>query len=102
MKDPAAGKLTALTFIHGREGQGELLKQALLELTAPTRSEDGVVAYDLYQSEAQPSEFVRYEVWRDSAALAAHKMSPALLASFERRKREGWMTEITLWKRIAD
>ena len=102
MKDLAAGKLTALTFIHGRAGQGEELKRALLELTAPTRAEPGAIAYDLYQSADRENEFVRYEVWQDGMALDAHKASPHLQASFERRKREGWTTEITLWKRVGE
>ena len=96
--DGAAVPLTAFTFVHGLPGQGEMLKQHLLSLTAPTRAEDGAIRYDLYQSVEHPDDFVRHEVWRDRQALEAHKLTPPLRASFERRQREGWTTEITLWR----
>jgi quinol monooxygenase YgiN len=102
LKRPATGALTAFTFIHGLTGQSEQLKQHLLSLTGPTLAEPGAVRYDLYQSEANPDEFLRFEVWRDAAALEAHKLRPHLRASFERRQREGWKTEITLWKPVAE
>jgi quinol monooxygenase YgiN/quercetin dioxygenase-like cupin family protein len=94
----AAPPLTAFTFVHGLPGQGEMLKQHLLSLTAPTRAEDGAIRYDLYQSVEHPDEFLRHEVWRDHQALEAHKLTPPLRASFERRQREGWSTAITLWR----
>jgi quinol monooxygenase YgiN len=72
----------------------------LLSLTAPTRAEPGNIAYDLYQSTTRKSEFMRFEVWRNPEALEAHKMTPHLKTSFERRKSKGWTTEITLWKRV--
>lgn len=96
--DPEPGALTAFTFIHGLPGQAEGLKQHLLSLSAPTRAEDGAITYDLYQSVEHPDEFLRHEVWRDRPALEAHKASPPLRASFLRRQREGWTTEITLWR----
>jgi quinol monooxygenase YgiN/quercetin dioxygenase-like cupin family protein len=96
--DGAAEPLTAFTFVHGLPRQGEMLKQHLLSLTAPTRAEDGAIRYDLYQSVEHPDEFLRHEVWRDRQALEAHKLTPPLRASFERRQREGWTTEITLWR----
>jgi quinol monooxygenase YgiN len=73
----------------------------LLSLSAPTRAEPGCLRYDLYQSAEDPKEFVRHEVWRSLADLEAHKATPHLRASFERRLREGWSTEITLWRRYS-
>jgi quinol monooxygenase YgiN/quercetin dioxygenase-like cupin family protein len=98
LRGAGATPVTAFTFVHGLAGQGETLKQHLLSLTAPTRAEDGAIRYDLYQSVENPDEFLRYEVWRDRAALEAHKQTPPLRASFARRQREGWTTEITLWR----
>lgn len=96
--DGAMSPLTAFTFVHGLPGQGEMLQQHLLSLTAPTRAEDGALRYDLYRSVEHPDEFLRHEVWRDRAALEAHKQTPPLRDSFARRQREGWTTEITLWR----
>jgi quinol monooxygenase YgiN/quercetin dioxygenase-like cupin family protein len=98
---PAADDwLTAVTFIRGMAGREEDIKRELLALTAPTRAEPGSIRYDLYQSPDRPNEFMRFEVWRDAAALERHKATPHLKASFERRKDQGWMTDITLWKRV--
>jgi quinol monooxygenase YgiN/quercetin dioxygenase-like cupin family protein len=94
--------LTAVTFIQGREGKAREVKQELLSLTAPTRAEAGNIGYDLYQSVDQPDRFMRLEVWRDAGALELHKATPHLRASFERRKHEGWMTEITRWERVPE
>jgi quinol monooxygenase YgiN/quercetin dioxygenase-like cupin family protein len=97
-----ANVLTAVTFIEGRPGTGDEVKRELLSLTAPTRAESGAIAYDLYRSVDRPGTFMRIEVWRDAAALEAHKRTPHLKASFERRKNAGWMTEITRWERVPE
>jgi quinol monooxygenase YgiN len=77
------------------------MKRELLSLTAPTRAEPGSIQYDLYQSTVRKNEFMRFEVWRDPEALELHKASPYLKASFERRKDQGWLTDITLWRQVA-
>ena len=97
-----ADLLTAVTFIRGIEGKEEELKEELLAISAPTRAEAGNITYDLYQSPVKKNEFMRFEVWRSPADLDAHKQTPHLKASFERRQKEGWTTEITLWKRVAE
>jgi quinol monooxygenase YgiN len=45
---------------------------------------------------------MRFEEWRDLAALEAHKQTPHLKASFAKREQQGWSTEITLWQRVGD
>jgi beta-alanine degradation protein BauB len=97
----AADLLTAVTFIRGNPGKEEEMKRELLSLTAPTRAEPGSIQYDLYQSTIRKNEFMRFEVWRSPEALELHKASPYLKASFERRKDQGWMTDITLWRRVG-
>jgi quinol monooxygenase YgiN/quercetin dioxygenase-like cupin family protein len=97
-----ADALTAVTFIRGPEGKEAEIKRELLSLTAPTRAEPGALRYDLYQSVVRPSDFMRFEVWRNPEALELHKASAHLKASFERRKDQGWLTDITLWMRVPD
>ncbi len=92
--------LTAVTLIRGIEGKEDELKQELLALEAPTHAEAGCITYDLYQSPVKKNYFMRFEVWRSPEALEEHKMTPQLKASFERRQKEGWTTEITTWKRV--
>jgi len=99
---PPTDALTAVTFIRGPEGKEAEIKRELLSLTAPTRAEPGAVRYDLYQSVVRPSDFMRFEIWRNPEALELHKASPHLKASFERRKDQGWLTDITLWMRVPD
>ena len=93
--------VTAVTFIHGIPGSERDLKAHLLSLAAPTRAEAGCLAYDLYESPDAPTEFLRLERWRSVADLEAHKATPHLRASFEKRQREGWTTRITIWRRVA-
>lgn len=97
-----ADLLTAVTFIRGPEGSEQDLMTELLSTTAPTRAEPGNLRYDLYQSPTNKNYFMRLEVWRNPEALEAHKLTPHLKASFERRKNKGWMTEITTWMRVPD
>lgn len=94
--------LTAVTFINGLAGKEDELKNELLKTTAPTRGEAGNLRYDLYQSTKDPSKFMRYEVWRSPDALELHKQTPWLRESFETRKRQGWSTDITTWRRVRD
>lgn len=94
--------LTALTFLRGTTGSAEELKRELLSTAAPTHAELGNLRYDLYQSLENPDNFLRIEMWRDLAALEAHKQTPHLKASFERRKAKGWTSEITTWKRVPE
>ncbi len=94
--------LTAVTFIRGKPGADQQVKNELLSLTQPTRAEPGNLGYDLYQSADHPGEFMRLEVWRNAEALEQHKASPYLKASFDRRKDQHWQTEITRWVRVPE
>jgi quinol monooxygenase YgiN/quercetin dioxygenase-like cupin family protein len=94
--------LTAVTFINGLAGKEDELKNELLKTTAPTRGEAGNLRYDLYQSTVEPNKFMRYEIWRSPLDLELHKQTPWLRESFETRKRQGWTTNITTWKRVRD
>lgn len=98
----SADLLTAVTFIEGKVGREDELKKDLLALSGPTRAEPGCLAYDLYQSPERHNRFMRYELWRDAAALEAHKATPHIRASFAKRDREGYRTEITTWRRVPE
>jgi len=92
--------ITAATFIHGIPGREADLRDHLLSLAAPTRAEPGCLQYDLFQSPDTPHEFLRIERWKSLVDLEAHKAMPHLRASFEKRMREGWTTQITVWRRV--
>jgi quinol monooxygenase YgiN len=44
---------------------------------------------------------MRLEVWCSAQALEDHKATPHIKASFEKRQKQGWSTEIIPWKRVA-
>lgn len=94
--------LTAVTFIQGLPGKEEELKNELLSLAGPTRAEAGCILYDLYQSPVKKNEFMRLELWRTPEALEEHKSTPHIQASFKKRQEQGWTTNITVWKRVAE
>lgn len=94
--------LSTVTFITGKEGKEEELKRELLALSAPTRAEAGNIQYDLYQSPNKKNEFMRLEVWTSAQALEDHKATPHIKASFEKREKQGWKTQIIPWKRVAE
>jgi quinol monooxygenase YgiN/quercetin dioxygenase-like cupin family protein len=108
LKQPAAtapvdpGLLTAVTFITGAEGREDELQRELLALAPPTRAEPGNLVYDLYRSPERANEFMRLEVWRSPEALEAHKATPHIRASFQKRQEQGWQTRITTWRRVAE
>lgn len=99
---PPPTALTAVTLIHGLPGKEADLERHLLSLAGPTRAEPGCLRYDLYRSPEAPHEFMRYEVWASAEALEAHKKTPHLRASFEKRRREGWTTQILTWRPVAE
>jgi len=59
----------------------EEAKAALSSLVQPTRAEEGCIAYALYQSDTDPTEFVTIEEWTDQAALDAHMSSEHIQAA---------------------
>jgi quinol monooxygenase YgiN len=99
---PGEQRITAVTLIHGIPGREEELKEHLLSLAGPTRAEAGCLAYDLYQSPDHRHEFMRLEVWTSADALEAHKRTPHISASFAKRQREGWTTQILTWSRVPE
>ncbi len=99
---PPPGQITAVTLIHGLPGKEADLKEHLLSLAAPTRAEAGCRQYDLFQSPTKAHEFMRLEVWESEQHLEAHKKTPHLRASFEKRQREGWTTEIMVFERVPE
>ena len=72
---PVAAVLVAKT---GQEGT---VRAALTALVAPTRVEEGCLAYELYESGAAPGTFVTVERWRSQADLDAHLQTPHVQAA---------------------
>ena len=77
-------KLTVLALIRAKEGMEETVRQELLSLVNPTRSEPGCINYDLHQALDDRSLFVFYENWKSKEELERHLGMPYLMAFLEK------------------
>jgi len=73
--------------VHAKPGQEENLKQAILALVAPSRSEPGCRQYDPHADNDDPGHFFFYERWDSMAAIEAHAAS-AHFQAFAAREKE--------------
>ena len=62
-------------FLAAREGRREEALEAAKALTAVSLTQDGCVAYDVFESATRPGILLICETWRDQAALDAHSAS---------------------------
>jgi quinol monooxygenase YgiN len=65
-------ELSVVAVLVAREGSEDVVRTALRDLVAPTRGEEGCLAYELFESAASPGTFVTQERWRGQDDLAAH------------------------------
>jgi quinol monooxygenase YgiN len=72
--------LTVIAHVTAKTGQEDLVRQALLDLVAPTRKEKGCINYDLHQSQENATQFAVYENWETAADLDSHAKSAHLQA----------------------
>jgi quinol monooxygenase YgiN len=71
-------KLTVVATFKAKEGLEDEVRQALMALVAPTRSEPGCINYDLHQSADDPSTLMLYENWTSKKDLDEHLAMPYL------------------------
>ena len=94
--------VTVIATFEARPGKEAELKQALIDLVAPTRKEAGCLNYDLHILSENPGRFLFHENWTSKELLDAHSKSPHLLALAPRVKDLCVAPpEITLWDKIA-
>jgi quinol monooxygenase YgiN len=97
------GKVTVIAYHRAKPGKEQALREALLAVCAPTRSEKGCLNYDLHVSPDDPSVLVFHENWLSKEDLDTHLASahidafravaPDLLAE---------PPDITLWTEVKD
>ncbi len=63
-----------VTFI-AKDGCIEELKTLLEAMVEPSKAEDGIIFYDIFQLKDEPKRFIAVESWRDEVALDGHKKS---------------------------
>ena len=97
------GKVTVIAYHRAKPGKKQALREALLQVCAPTRGEKGCLKYDLHVSPDDPGLLVFHENWVSKTDLDAHLASlhidafravaPDLLAE---------PPDITLWTEVRD
>ncbi|MGH9866165.1 MAG: putative quinol monooxygenase [Candidatus Acidiferrales bacterium] len=93
--------VTVIAHIRAKAGQEARVREALLGLIAPTRTEAGCINYDLHVSRDDPRRFVFYENWASESHLEAHANSTHLLA-FRKVADEilDGQVELTKWRML--
>jgi quinol monooxygenase YgiN len=94
--------VTVIATFQARPGKETELKDALIDLVAPTRREAGCLNYDLHASPESPAKFLFHENWTSQAHLDAHLKSAHIVALLPRVDELCLaFPEIRIWERIA-
>lgn len=95
-------KVTVVARIRAKEGMEEKVKQEIMALVSPTRSEKGCINYDLHQSIENKSLFMLYENWVSKEDLDKHLAMPYMRSHMEKaREMLAGPAEIALWEKIS-
>ena len=97
-----SNKVTVVARIKAKEGLDKRVKQELINLLAPTRSEEGCINYDLHQSVHDKSLFLFYETWKSEDDLKRHLETPHM-KNFLKRAEEllAEPLDVTVWGKIG-
>lgn len=68
----AMAHLTVVAKIVAKPESAGIVRSELLKMIAPTRNEDGCIAYRLHQDNSDPAVFIFYETWESAASLEKH------------------------------
>jgi quinol monooxygenase YgiN len=69
------GKKVVVARVAVKDGQEAAFIEIALTLVKATRTEEGNLFYSVYQSPANPTEFIFYEEYKDDAAFQTHASS---------------------------
>ena len=94
--------VSVIAHVQAKKGAEKKVKQQLMSLIAPTRSEAGCITYVLHQAVDDAGHFMFYENWVSRKDLDGHLKKPYLKTFMERAKDflEG-PVKITLWEMIG-
>ncbi|MBL7173957.1 MAG: antibiotic biosynthesis monooxygenase [Desulfobacteraceae bacterium] len=96
-------KVTVLARFKAKAGMEEQVKQEIMVLVAPTRSEAGCINYDLHQASDDKSLFMLYENWVSKKDLDEHLEMPYLKAFLGKADQIlAEPVEITLWEMVSE
>ena len=98
----ADSPVTVIARLKAKPGAQARVRQELMGLLTPTRSEKGCINYDLHQSQADDSLFMFHENWASQEDLDRHLQAPHL-----KRWRQlaaellAEPLDLTLWRRVG-
>ena len=97
-------KITVLATFEAKPRMEERLREELLKLVAPTRSEEGCVDYILHQSDDNPSKFMFYENWKTKEDLFDIHLKKDYIKRIKSLSEELLVQpiEISTWTNICD
>ncbi len=72
-------RIAVVARLRAKEGMEAALKELLLSVIAPGRSDEGCINYELHQTIKDPSLFVFYEIWQSKEHLDKHGAAPHML-----------------------
>jgi len=95
-------KIAVVAQIKAKDSMEEKVKQELVGLLGPTRSEKGCIKYELHQSVENQSFFMFYENWASKKDLDEHVRAPHIKAHMHKaRELFAEPPKITLWEVIG-
>lgn len=73
-----------VALLNVRPGMIPALEELLAGLAPACRAEPGNLAWEVWRDKARPDRFVLNELYKDDAAVTAHRQSPHFLAYLSR------------------
>lgn len=96
-------RVCVVARFKAKEGQGPKLREMLLNLVQPSRSDEGCIKYDVHQAIEDPTLFYFYEIWQSRELLDKHGASKTL-SSFREAAKDvfGEPPQVTVLTKISD
>ena len=70
---------TIIAILEAKKGKEQELKQALIEVIAPSRNESTCLEFRLHQAKNNPQQFVIYENWQSQEEHAKQFEKPYII-----------------------
>jgi quinol monooxygenase YgiN len=93
--------VTQVVILRARPGQEPLLEAELRALVAPTRREEGCLAYDLHRGADAADAYLLHEVWESREHHRSHTQTPHFIRWNARKDALLASREATFWKQVV-
>jgi len=92
-------KVTVIAQVRTRGGMEERVREELMKLVTPTRSEPGCIVYDLYQDADSTTHFMFYECWKSKKDLQKPYIKAFMEAADEMFEEP---VKVSLWEMLSE